>query len=412
MGWLGGLLVWFESGIRRGGTTSVSALVAVTMLLIAQSSTAAVAQRSAFVPPPPPAVSADAVYVYDATAEVPLFAKDADARLAPASLTKIVTALVVVEHAELDETVTIQPEDVVDETQSRAQLVAGDTLTVRDLLVGLLVPSGNDAALALARQVGSDLPGAGDADPVGRFVAEMNRLVADRGLQDTHFSNPSGIDGAEHYASARALAMLTAEAIDNPTLVEIMGTPSATLPSVLKPEGYPVNTTHDMVLAGTAVAGKTGTTDKAGGCLVTVSLEGENRIVTVILGAELTLDAEGVSSSPARYAETRELLALLPERYDWIDPSGADTVPGLPQELSAWDASLAGGGRVPVPRDRESELDYRLVLDAPAAPGSPVGAVLFLLGSEVLTEQPLVQAGLASTDPDALAEIPRPALAA
>jgi D-alanyl-D-alanine carboxypeptidase len=113
----------------------------------------------------------------------------------------------------------------------------------------------------------------------------MNRFVADRGMSNVHFSNPSGLDDEDHYASARDLAMLTTEAIENPTLFEFMGTPSATLPSALTDEGYPINTTHDMVLDGTAIAGKTGTTERAGGCLVTVSLEGTNRIVTVVLGS-------------------------------------------------------------------------------------------------------------------------------
>nr|MBA3414679.1 D-alanyl-D-alanine carboxypeptidase [Chloroflexia bacterium] len=407
LGWLGGIVATSGSGSGSRSRVSVamSMLIVLAALLVVPALPGEASQRSAFVPPPPPPLSAAAVFVYDATAGVPLFAKDADARLAPASLTKIVTALVVLEHAALDETVTIGPEDIVDETQSRANLIAGDTLTVRNLLVGLLVPSGNDAALALARHVGTGLPGGGEVSAVDRFVAEMNRLVTDRGLQNSSFANPSGLDGDDHYTSARDLAVLTAEAIENPTLAEIMGTSAATLPSALGSAGYPVNTTHDMVLEGTAVAGKTGTTEEAGGCLVTVSLEGGNQVVTVILGAELTTDVQGNRTSDARYPETRELIALLPERYDWIDPSMPNAVPGLPQELSVWDASLSAGGRIPVPRNRVAELGYRLVLGAPAEPGLPVGTVLFTVGSEVLAEQPLVQAALLSAAPLALSEV-------
>jgi hypothetical protein len=87
-------------------------------------------------------------------------------------------------------------------------------------------------------------------------------------------------------------------------------------------------------------------------------------------------------------------LALLPERYEWIDPSAPDIAPGLTQELSAWDASLPENGRIPVPLDRRGELDYRLVLEPPAELGVPVGAVLFVVGDEILAEQPVVQAGL------------------
>lgn len=377
-----------------GEWTRARWFAAIVVFLVFQITVGAVSALSPYTPPPPPPSSADAVYVYDATAGVPLFARDADARLAPGSLTKIVTALVVLEHADLDDVVTIQATDIVDESQSRVQLVAGDSLTVRDLLLGLFVPSGNDAALALARHVGSNLPPGGTQSPRADFVAEMNRFVADRGMSNVHFSNPSGLDDEDHYASARDLAMLTTEAIENPTLFEFMGTPSATLPSALTDEGYPINTTHDMVLDGTAIAGKTGTTERAGGCLVTVSLEGTNRIVTVVLGSELTKDAEGLETSDERYPETRELLALLPERYEWIDPSAPDIALGLTQELSAWDASLSENGRIPVPIDRRRELDYRLVLEPPAELGVPVGAVLFVVGDEILAEQPVVQAGL------------------
>jgi len=378
----------------------IAFVATLVFLLIPYPTAAADPAPARFEPLPPPPVSAEAVFVYDVDAGVPLFARAADAPRAPASLTKIVTALVVVEHASLDETVTIQPEDIVDENQSRAQLVAGDTLSVRDLLVGLLVPSGNDAALALARHVGSGLGDEGD--PVGRFVAEMNRLIAERGFENSRFSNPSGLDADDHYASARDLALLTAEAIENPVLAEILGTPSATLASATKPDGYQVNTTHDLVAEGSVLGGKTGTTEKAGGCLITVSQVGANRIVTVLLGSDLAYDEQGIAISP-RYTETRELLAGLPERYEWVDPAAPEAVPGLPQELSVWDASLADTTNVPVPRDRLAELDYRLVLEPPATPGAPVGAVLFMLGPEVLTEQPLVQSGVAAQDPDAFA---------
>ena len=386
---------------RCFGTLSVTA-----MLILALSVSPVTAQElPRFTPPTPPPVSAKAVFVYDADAGVPLFARDPDRPLAPASLTKIATALVVIEHTALDETVTIRPEDMVDESQSRAHLVAGDELTVRDLLVALVVPSGNDAALALARHVGSKLPN-GSADPVGRFVAEMNALVADRGLANTRFANPSGIDAPEHYASARDLAMLMAEATADPVLAEAMGTASATLPSAIQPEGYPLNTTHDLVLEGVAVAGKTGTTTEAGGCLATVTEESGNRIVTVVLGSDWYFDEFNSPKSIARYDDTRTLLAALVEQYAWIAPATPEAVPGLPQELAIWGATLAGATSVPVPRERLPDLGYRLVLEPPAEPGSPVGAVLFVLGSELLAEQPLVQSGVAVQDLGARATSP------
>jgi len=120
-----------------------------------------------FAAPAPPPVTAAAAYVYDATSGTALFALDAEEPRPPASLAKIATSLVVLENGNLDDEVTIEEGDLVDETQSRVGLLPGDVLTVRDLLYGLMIPSGSDAAKALGRHVGAALPPAESGDPSG-----------------------------------------------------------------------------------------------------------------------------------------------------------------------------------------------------------------------------------------------------
>lgn len=384
-------MTWSAVIIEPGRFTRcfVSTVIAAAVAVVLPSGVSA-APIEPFVPPVPPSLSSRAAYVYDASAKTPLFALEPDRPLAPASLTKLMTALVVVEQADLGEMVTIEPQEVVDDSQSRVDLLAGDTLSVADLLTGLLVPSGNDAALALARHVGSRL-GEGEADPIAAFVAEMNRRAAALGLTATTFANPTGLDDERQRASARDLALLTAALLEYPQIADALGTSATTLPSTLKPDGYAIVTTNDLLVDGLVTGGKTGTTLQAGGCLMTVSEMAGNTIITVVLGAEVVTDENGNLRSPARFDDTRSLLAELPEAYAWVDPE-REVISGLAAELAAWEAELGPGTGVPVPAARLGDFTYRLVLGPPAAPGGEVGKVLFLVGPELLTERPLVQA--------------------
>ena len=135
-----------------------------------------------------------------------LFEQNADERALIASTTKIMTALTVLELCDPDETVTIPAEATGIEGTS-IYLTAGEELTVRELLYGLLLSSGNDAAVALALHAGGS---------VSAFVAEMNERAEALGLTQTHFENPNGLDGERHYSTARDMANLTAKALKNP----------------------------------------------------------------------------------------------------------------------------------------------------------------------------------------------------
>jgi len=166
----------------------------------------------------PPEVGAEAYAVIDGETGEMVAGKQAHEHLPPASTTKIATAIVAIERGDLDATVRILPEDVDAKKlpdSSMMGLVAGEELSLRDLLYGLMLPSGNDAALAIARQVGGS---------EARFMDMVNAKFRDLGLQDSHYVNPHGLDDPDHYTSPYDLAMLARYAMANPEFATIVGT--------------------------------------------------------------------------------------------------------------------------------------------------------------------------------------------
>ena len=167
---------------------------------------------------PAPEVDSGAALVVDAASGAVLHEHNARAQFPPASLTKIVTAVLAIEGSDLDSLVRVDGDfSMLDPDSSLMYLEEGDCFTVRDLLYGLMLPSGNDAALAIARHVaGSD----------EAFVASMNALVARLGLADTKFGNPHGLHDDSTYTTAHDLAVLTRYAMTLPTFETIAGTHS------------------------------------------------------------------------------------------------------------------------------------------------------------------------------------------
>ena len=379
---------------RRSVLTLVVAFITASVC-IAPASAALAADIARYQPISPPAISAHAVFVADISTGTELFAQNADEPLPPASLTKIAAALVVLERANLDESIEIQEEDLVSAEESQVGLVAGDHLSVRDLLRGMLIPSGNDATLALARHVGAAAIGESAAPDraVAEFVSMMNTKAAELGATSSHFVNPTGIDDPYHVMSARDIEVLTKVALQNSVFSEIVATTSAVLDSEMRPEGYPVTTTNQLLAEGVVTGVKTGTTPKAGGCLVTSFAVGPNQIVAVVLGSDVGEATDGSQDTSARFAETRALLDAVKADYVWLDPASPEEVPGLAEELSVWDVDLATRDLLPVPASRAEQVRYRLILAPPAAPESPVGKVQFFVGEQLLSERAALQAG-------------------
>ena len=221
-------------------------------------------------------VSAQSAVLIDAASGRVLFEKDAHRRLGMASTTKIMTALVVAESCDLSHTVRI-PKAAVGVEGSSVYLVEGEELTVEQLLYALLLSSANDAAVALALTV---------ADSVEEFADRMNRCARELGLQDTHFVNPNGLYDEDHYTTAYDLAIISAHALQNPTIRQIVSTYKKTIPLCGK-EGTRVLVNHNKLLRlyDGAIGVKTGFTTKTGRTLVSAAEREGLRLVAVTLNA-------------------------------------------------------------------------------------------------------------------------------
>src|SRR5829696_5748763 len=373
----------------------ISTILITALTFWGLSGAAHAAEIAHYRPMAPPPISADAVFVTDISTGTELFAQNADEPLPPASLTKIVSALVVLERASLEDTVEILEDDLVSPEESQVGLKAGDRLSVRDLLHGMLIPSGNDATLALARHVGASAidEGAPAEESVAAFVSMMNAKAAELGATSSHFLNPTGIDDEGHVMSARDVAIVTRVALQNSLFAEIVATTNAVLGSELVPDGYQVTTTNQLLAEGIVTGVKTGTTAKAGGCLVTSFAVGPNQVVAVVLGSDVAETTDGVQDTSARFAETRALLDAVKADYLWLDPTSTGAVSGLAEELAVWEVDLATSDLLPVPASNAGEVRYRLILAPPADPESPAGQVQFFVGEQLLSERAALQAG-------------------
>jgi serine-type D-Ala-D-Ala carboxypeptidase (penicillin-binding protein 5/6) len=220
-----------------------------------------------------PAPDARAAIVVDAESGTVLFERNAGAELAPASLTKMVTALLAVERAPLDRLVrTAHPYEV---TPIVIGLEPGDMLSLEATLYGLMLNSGNDAALAIAETVGD-----GSTE---RFVGWMNELAGRLGLRNTRFMNPHGLDQHGHVSSAYDMAIIGRAVMRQPTLARIVGQRRHVVEG---PPRWVFNTTNPLLGVYAGVDGiKTGYDDQAGRCLVATAIRGDRRAIAVVMNS-------------------------------------------------------------------------------------------------------------------------------
>lgn len=217
--------------------------------------------------------------VYDRISKSMIIGKNEDVKSAMASTTKIMTTIVILEKIDLNETVTVSAK-AGGTGGSRLGLKRGDKASVRDLLYGLMLRSGNDAAVALAEHVGGSVKG---------FAELMNEKASELGLTNTHFVTPHGLDDANHYTTALELAKLTDYAMDNETFAKIVGTKSTTI--YINNQPRQINNTNELLGVLNGVVGvKTGFTNNAGRCLVTETKRNNMDIITVVLGADTKKD--------------------------------------------------------------------------------------------------------------------------
>ncbi len=256
----------------------------------------------------PPAPSARSALVTDLDSAQVLYALRPHEPLPPASTVKIMTALVALKRAAPGDVVTISANAAGTEG-SRMGLTAGETLSVLDLLYGLLLPSGNDAAVALAEHV---------AGSEAAFVQLMNEEAAALGMADTRFANAHGLDNPSATISAADLITLTRAALAYPEFARIVASPRAEVAGRLL-----VNTNELLTSYRGADGVKTGTTDAAGECLVGSVARNGHRTLVVLLGSQ------------DRYADAVALLDYAAAYWEWrrVD---------LPDDALAWEVGPDG----------------------------------------------------------------------
>jgi D-alanyl-D-alanine carboxypeptidase (penicillin-binding protein 5/6) len=205
--------------------------------------------------------------------------RDADDRVAIASLTKVFTAVQALNMAPLDTVITTKASDLQSTEATVMGFGPGETYTLRDLIYGMLLPSGNDAAYAIARSLGYQ-EGDTDEEAVQRFLDLLNQRIVDMGLENTFLKNPDGWGVPGHYSSAADVAAFMQYASEYPFLVDVMGTASYTTSN-----GAITVTNTNKILNSYAplLGGKTGYDNDSGWCLVNLAESGDTRMIAVTL---------------------------------------------------------------------------------------------------------------------------------
>lgn len=317
----------------------------------------------------PPALSAKSAIVMNSGGEV-VFAYNADERRLIASTTKLMTAILAIENNDVDEVVEIEPAWCGIEGSSM-YLRAGERYSVRELLIGLLLASGNDAAVALACHTAGDLES---------FVALMNEKARALGMTASSFFNPHGLDAPEHASTAHDMAVLMCYCMENPVFAELTSLQSAAA-------GEQMIYNHNKLLSrySGCIGGKTGYTEAAGRCLVSCAERDGTRFICVTL------------SDPDDWKDHAAL-------YDWafahyanrtvVDGSLSFEIPVLSGKSESVTVVPGEDCTLFLPREEELVLIAEMprFIFAPIQEGQTAGRILVQRSGETVAELPLIYA--------------------
>ncbi len=336
---------------------------------------------------PPITLTAPSAVLMEADTGAVIFEKNADERRPAASLTKLMTLLLILEKMEKGE---MQPEDKVTvseyaaaQTGSQAFLDAHAAYPVKDLLKATIISSGNDSAVALAEYA---------AGTEEAFTARMNERAAELGLKNTHYMNCTGLPAENQYTSARDVAMISREICRYPVYFSFS---SAWLDSLIHPSGRvtDLTNTNRLVRFYPDCDGlKTGSTSEAKYCLSATAERKGMRLIAVVLG---------VPNSQTRFNEARDMMEYGFAHYARVQVAAAGDLIGvkIPVRLGAReevDAALGGGLSMLLKNGQAEKLRFETslpdFLSAPVAKGQEIGQVRVLLGDEIVARLPAVAA--------------------
>ena len=280
-----------------------------------------------------PKINSRSAVVIDRKSKNIIYGKNENVKKAMASTTKIMTAMVVIQNTNLNNTVEISKK-AAGTGGSRLGLKAGDKVTVKDLLYGLLLRSGNDCAVALAEYV---------AGSVQEFSNLMNQNAQMLGLNNTHFVTPHGLDEEEHYTTAYELAILADYALNNELFAQIVNKKSYTIN--INKNSKTLNNTNELLGNLNGVYGvKTGFTNGAGRCLVTSIKRGNLDVICVVLGADTKKD---------RTRDSAKLIEYTFNKYEEIDIKEK-----IKESFEKWNE--INGNRINIEKGESSKLELTL----------------------------------------------------
>lgn len=284
-----------------------------------------------------PVIAAEGAVVIEASTGKVLFAKNAETKYYPASITKLMTALLVAENCNLDDTVTFSATATTNLEAGAVSLnlTEGDKLTVRQCLYALLLKSANEVGNALAEHV---------AGSNAKFADMMNAKAAALGCTNTHFTNPHGLNDANHYTTPHDMALIARAAFENGTVRTVASTLSYQLPATKKNAARTITMGHKMLNPSDSryypgmIGGKTGYTSKAGNTLVTAVEQDGVRLIAVVMKSKST-----------HYTDTKALLdygfaVLKQQNSSGTDGSGAAGPGGGGSGTGSGTGGVSGGG--------------------------------------------------------------------
>lgn len=252
-----------------------------------------------------PTLSAQGVIAVDLTSGITLYEKNADAKLLPASTTKIITAMVALDSYKLDDILTVSKKAFVD--GQKMGLFVGEKMTFEDLLYGLLVYSANDAAMVLAQ----NFPGGYDA-----FILAMNEKAKTLSMINSHFDNPVGLDGGGQYSTAKDLIRVSEVAMRNPVFAKVVGTKELVVKDITGKNSHYLKNINQLLGVVPGVSGiKTGWTENARENLVTYLERDGHKVMIAILGSQ------------DRFGETKELIDWIFKSYEWQEVNLVRNIP-------------------------------------------------------------------------------------
>lgn len=337
-----------------------------------------------------PKINSRAAVVIDRKTKTILYGKNEMSKRAMASTTKIMTAMVVIQNTNLDNIVEISKKAAAT-GGSVLKVKAGDKITVRDLLYGLLLRSGNDTAVALAEYVGGSIEG---------FSKLMNQNAENLGVSNTHFVTPHGLDHAEHYTTAYELAIITDYALKNEVFTQIVGTKTHTI--TVNGISRTINNTNELLGNLNGVYGvKTGFTNGAGRCLVTSAKRGDMDVICVVIGADTKKDRTQDSVKLIEYIfQNYELVNLnekIKENFKNWNNINADRIhieKGTGEKLELDLVTKNEEITYPILKGTEDKItiniEANLELKAPIEIGTKIGKVIVKYEENVIKELDIV----------------------